>query len=39
MIDMAHDFGCMGTTGKGCWEAQGLKDLSNIILMAGTIEN
>jgi 7-keto-8-aminopelargonate synthetase-like enzyme len=20
MIDTAHDFGCMGPTGKGCWE-------------------
>lgn len=21
MIDMAHDFGCMGENGRGCWEA------------------
>jgi len=20
MIDSAHDFGCMGSTGKGVWE-------------------
>lgn len=35
MIDCAHDFGCMGPTGKGTWEMQGLKDLSNVILMGG----
>lgn len=35
MIDMAHDFGCMGENGKGCWEIQGLKDLSNVVLMGG----
>lgn len=35
MIDSAHDFGCMGPTGKGVWEAQGLTDLSNVLLMAG----
>jgi glycine C-acetyltransferase len=35
MIDMAHDFGCMGASGKGNWEAQGLKDLSNVVLMGG----
>lgn len=33
LIDSAHDFGCMGPTGKGCWE--GLKDFSNVILMSG----
>ena len=35
MIDMAHDFGCMGPTGKGCFEACGVEDLSNVVLMAG----
>ncbi|EGR34712.1 hypothetical protein IMG5_003450 [Ichthyophthirius multifiliis] len=35
MIDCAHDFGCLGPTGKGSWEAQGLTDLSNVLLMAG----
>lgn len=29
------DFGCMGENGKGAWEEKGLKDLSNVILMAG----
>ena len=35
MIDCAHDFGCMGPTGRGTWEAQGLTDLSNVLIMAG----
>lgn len=35
LIDCAHDFGCMGPNGKGTWEAQGLTDLSNVILMGG----
>jgi len=35
MIDSAHDFGCMGEEGKGAWEELGLKDLSNVVLMAG----
>lgn len=35
MIDCAHDFGCMGPNGKGTWEMQGLKDLSNVLLMGG----
>ena len=34
MIDCAHDFGCMGSTGKGTWELQGLKDKSNVIFTA-----
>ena len=33
LLDCAHDFGCMGTDGKGCWEIQKLKDLSNVILI------
>ena len=35
MIDSAHDFGCMGKTGKGCWEDAGLVDKSNIVFMSG----
>jgi len=34
MIDCAHDFGCMGATGKGTWELQNLKDKSNVIFTA-----
>lgn len=34
MIDCAHDFGCMGKTGKGTWELQNLKDKSNVIFSA-----
>ena len=34
MIDSAHDFGCMGPTGKGCWEGV-VEDMSNVILMGG----
>lgn len=33
LIDCAHDFGCMGDGGKGCWEIQKLTDLSNVILL------
>lgn len=33
MIDCAHDFGCMGEEGRGCWELQQLRDLSNVILI------
>ena len=35
LIDCAHDFGHLGPTGKGAWEAQGLSDFSNVI-MCGT---
>ena len=35
MIDCAHDFGCMGPTGKGCWELKKMTDMSNVVLMAG----
>jgi glycine C-acetyltransferase len=34
MIDCAHDFGCMGETGKGTWELQNLRDKSNVIFTA-----
>lgn len=34
MIDSAHDFGCMGETGKGTWELQNLRDKSNVIFTA-----
>lgn len=33
LIDCAHDFGCMGEGGRGCWEIQKLEDLSNVILI------
>lgn len=33
IIDEAHDFGCMGPNGRGCPE--GIKDMSNVILMSG----
>ena len=33
LIDCAHDFGCMGENGRGNWEIQNLKDLSNVILI------
>ena len=33
LLDCAHDFGCMGDGGKGCWEIQNLEDLSNVILI------
>lgn len=32
MIDSAHDFGCMGPTGKGAWEEKGVTDFSNVIV-------
>ncbi|CAD8074028.1 unnamed protein product [Paramecium sonneborni] len=35
LIDCAHDFGCMGKTGKGVFEIQGLQDFSNVLLMSG----
>jgi len=33
LIDCAHDFGHIGTQGKGVWEVQGLKDRSNVIMI------
>ena len=33
LIDSAHDFGCMGDNGRGCWQIQKLKDLSNVLLI------
>ncbi|CAK56862.1 unnamed protein product (macronuclear) [Paramecium tetraurelia] len=35
LIDCAHDFGCMGKSGKGVFEQQGLQDFSNVLLMSG----
>lgn len=34
MIDTAHDFGCMGPTGKGTWEGV-VTDMSNVLIMGG----
>jgi glycine C-acetyltransferase len=33
LLDIAHDFGCMGENGRGTWELQGLKDKSNVIFV------
>lgn len=33
LLDIAHDFGCLGDTGRGQMEVQGLEDKSNIIII------
>jgi glycine C-acetyltransferase len=33
LIDAAHDFGHLGTNGRGVWEIQDLQDRSNVIMI------